>query len=166
MNKQQQKSFNSKCAKLLGYIHYKKVDQDISDIGGIYEKTDIYSKIPIEVHEYDNDLVFFTDDWYKKARPSVNECLYIENPDFVNDWNQIEAILEQIYNLDFTLTITSSKTISKKFTSHTIIINNNNHNGIYIEKNNFTYKSECNNNETKKEAVIKILDYFLTWYDK
>lgn len=44
---------NALIAKFMGYIYFEPdVLVDNSDIGGVYDATDIYSKVPIEVDDY------------------------------------------------------------------------------------------------------------------
>ncbi len=48
----------------MGFIHHTTVDIDDSDCGGIYTKTKIWSKIPIEVDGYPDDKQFYLkEDW-------------------------------------------------------------------------------------------------------
>ena len=65
------KEGNRKLAEFMGYTFYHKgVDIDTSDIGGIYERFEVFSKVPIMVDEYpEEDQYYFSD---------------FPNPDFKN----------------------------------------------------------------------------------
>ena len=55
------KKTNKLIAEFMGYIYYHSgVDIDNSDCGGIYEKTEVFSKVPILVNDYD-ECVYFKD---------------------------------------------------------------------------------------------------------
>lgn len=55
---------NKKVVLFLGYIYHEQVDIDNSDIGGIYERTDVWSKVPIEINSYpEDDQYYLTTGW-------------------------------------------------------------------------------------------------------
>lgn len=74
ITKEQFKEGNRKITEFMGYIYYHKgVDIDTSDCGGIYDRYEIFSKVPILVDEYPNE-----DQYYFSELP---------NPDFRNNDN-------------------------------------------------------------------------------
>lgn len=96
MTPQEIKEGNALIAEFLGYKYYKKVLVDFSDCGGIYDWTDVYSKVPIEVDDYPEDeQCYIKDDWYED-----NYKNYIYNPAYHEDWNQLMKVVEVIENLD------------------------------------------------------------------
>lgn len=71
MTEEQIKIGNKTIAEFMGFIYFEpNVLIDNSDCGGIYDPTDVYSKVPIEVNDYPED-----EQKYFKDLP---------NPDFGN----------------------------------------------------------------------------------
>lgn len=71
MTEQEIKSNNKLIAEFMGYVYFEPdVLVDYSDCGGIYDKVDVYSKVPIEVKDYGEGQKYF-----KK----------LPNPDFGNE---------------------------------------------------------------------------------
>jgi len=83
-------------AEFLGYKYYKKVLVDFSDCGGIYDWTDVYSKVPIEVNDYPEDeQCYFKDNFCRD-----NYSNYIFNPAYHEDWNQLFPVLNKLRSLE------------------------------------------------------------------
>jgi hypothetical protein len=50
----------------MNYEFHKQVLVDFSDCGGIYDRIDMYSKVPIEYTEYDEEQIYLVDGWWGK----------------------------------------------------------------------------------------------------
>ena len=111
------KEGNRKLAELMGYIYYYKgVDIDDSDIGGLYERFEIFSKVPISVDEYpEDDQYYFSKlpnpDYKNKNNPRWNSSYEFLDWGILNsqsfkyglkyhfDWNELREVIEHIDSL-------------------------------------------------------------------
>lgn len=113
------KENNHKIAKFMGYIyHHKGIDIDFSDCGGIYDRKEIFSKIPIISEDYpDSDQHYFADipnpDYNKPETEesvwnpdlktiswaSLNNEQYIYDLKYDSSWNELMPVLEKIENM-------------------------------------------------------------------
>lgn len=92
MTAEEIKEGNKLIAEFLGYKYYKKVLIDFSDCGGIYDWTDVYSKVPIEVDDYPEDeQCYFKDGWYFN-----NIGNFIYNPEYFTNWNELMEVINKI----------------------------------------------------------------------
>lgn len=79
---------NRLIAEFMGYIYYEPmVDIDNSDIGGIYDRCEVFSKTPIVVDKYpEDDQYYFSD---------------VSNPNFEHDqkmvpWTRLNEYLTEL----------------------------------------------------------------------
>ena len=83
---------NKLIAEFMGYKYYKKVLLDWSDCGGIYEWTDVFSKIPILTNDYLED----EQRYFQNGFPGKDYAKIIYNPNYDGDWNQLMPVIEKI----------------------------------------------------------------------
>lgn len=70
-----------------GYIHYHKgVDIDMVDCGGIYKKMEVFSRVPIDVEDY-KDQVYLKDGWWSKNGKNFSFTLK-----YKTDWNVLMPV--------------------------------------------------------------------------
>lgn len=115
LTEQQVKEGNRLIAEFMGYIYYHKgVDIDFSECGGIYDRCEIFSKVPILVNEYpENDEYTFKEvpnpDFGKEKpdrwNPSIefldwgNLNEYKTELKYHNDWNKLMPVYIKIVEL-------------------------------------------------------------------
>lgn len=125
ITEQQIKDGNKLIAEFMGYIYYHKgVDIDYSDIGGLYERFEVFSKVPILVDEYPEENQYYfsripNPDFGNKNNPnwnpnleklewnSVNYRDYKTDLKYYENWNQlmpayikITTLMEDDWNKD------------------------------------------------------------------
>lgn len=128
LTEQQIKDGNRLIAEFMGYIYYHKgVDIDFSECGGIYDRFEIFSKVPILVDEYPNeDQYYFSEipnpDFGNKNNPKWNSDLEKLGWESLNFWNYktrnginyhesfdtIEEVIEKIKELKYPIMIYQS----------------------------------------------------------
>lgn len=90
----------------------------------------------------------------------------LEDMQFHSDWNWVMEVVEAIEKLKYVVQIRTSPTISEKWISYTITIQENTINALWNNKFIIKYESDYSNNETKKEAVVQAIYNFLIWYNE
>lgn len=108
------KEGNRMIAEFMGYTYYHPgVDIDTSDCGGIYERFEIFSKIPIEVDEYpESDQYYFKEipnpdyknenstrwnsDFEFLGWDTINYSEYIMDLKYHCDWNELMPVCKKI----------------------------------------------------------------------
>lgn len=92
------KESNKLIAVFMGYEYYHPaVDIDRSDIGGLYERLEVFSQIPIETDEYpEDDQYYIKDGWWKKALD--NRADYFFEAKYHESWDWLIPVVEKIYN--------------------------------------------------------------------
>jgi hypothetical protein len=105
---------------------------------------------------------------YKDKIPLSNiNILHPEpNEKFHSDWNWIMEVIEAIEKLNYIVIITTSPTISERWTLYRISIQENKISSVFNNKFIINYESNYNNNETKKEAVVEVINQFLIWHEQ
>lgn len=86
------KDSNKLIAEFMGYPHYKKVLIDFSDCGGIYDWTDVYSKVPIKVNDYPEDEQCYLEDSFLKE----NYVNLMYNPKYHDSYDWLMPVVEKI----------------------------------------------------------------------
>lgn len=108
---------NRLIAEFMGYTFYHKgVDIDWSDIGGLYERKEVFSKVPILVNEYpEDDQYYFSEipnpdfgnnnnpkwrnDREKLCWSTVNGGNYLTDLDYDSNWNSLMPVISKCYTL-------------------------------------------------------------------
>ena len=83
-----------------------------------------------------------------------------------NDWNWLMDCMEKIEKLNCIVKFTTSHTISLKWMSYTITIQENEAKAILKREYIVNYKSNYSEGETKIEAVYNACATFIEWYNK
>lgn len=85
----------------MGYIHHKQVLVDFSDCGGIYDKTDIYSKVPILCDEYDDDdtQIYLKDNWWNANSRMFFYKLDINDLSYNTSWDWLMPVAKKCSDL-------------------------------------------------------------------
>jgi len=113
MEQKEKEEGNLLIAQFEGYVYYEAdVLADYSDCGGLYEKFEVFSKVPIEVKDYGDGQKYFKDipnPDYQKAKPiqwnpsreslgwdTLNGEHYITELKYDFDWNELMRIVEKI----------------------------------------------------------------------
>lgn len=117
LTEEQIKNGNRLIAEFMGYTYYHKgVDIDYSDIGGLYERFEVFSKVPILVDEYpEDDQYYFSrmpnPDYGNKNNPrwnpnleklewnSINYMEYKTDLKYYEDWNQLMPVYIKLVKL-------------------------------------------------------------------
>jgi len=112
---------NKLIAEFMGYIYFEPdVLVDNSDCGGIYDLTDIYSKVPIEVNDYPEEKQkYFKDlpnpdfgnedskrwrsDWEKLSWATLNYDKYITDLQYHSSWDWLMPVVEKIEDLRYVI---------------------------------------------------------------
>lgn len=128
LTEQQIKDGNRLIVEFMGYIYYHKgVDIDFSECGGIYDRCEIFSKVPILVNEYhENDEYTFKEvpnpDFKNKKNPkwnpdyetlswaTVNYGEYKTHPaiNYNEDYNRLNKVIEKIKEMKYPIMIYQS----------------------------------------------------------
>ncbi len=126
ITEQQFKDGNRKIAEFMGYIHYHKgVDIDTSECGGIYDRCEVFSKVPILVDEFpESDQYYFSDlpnpdfgnndnprwnsDYKELSWATLNYHSYRTSLAYHNDWNQLQEVVEKIKEMEYPIMIYQS----------------------------------------------------------
>ena len=83
-------------AHFMGYTYFEPdVLVDYSLCGGIYDKVDVYSKVPIEIRDYGDEERYFAYDW-----DVLNSGQFLTEPTYHSCWNSIMEVLDKISKLD------------------------------------------------------------------
>lgn len=110
---------NRLIAEFMGYYYYHPgVDIDVSDIGGIYERKEVFSKVPIVVKKYPEDDQYYfgkvpNPDYGKKDKKditwrtdrefldwnSLNYNQYITDLKYHESWDWLMLVVEKIESL-------------------------------------------------------------------
>jgi hypothetical protein len=87
---------NNQIGIMLGWKYYEpKVDIDNSDCGGIYDRAEVWAKIPIDLNKYEeDDQYYFKEEWYSKV--FENGGYYVTELKYNSDWNQLMEAVEFI----------------------------------------------------------------------
>ena len=86
----------------MGFKFHERVDIDYSDCGGIYTRTDVYSKDPIPVESYpEHDQFYLKDDWVAE----VGSVIYGELK-YHTSWEWLHQVIEKIESLGYFTHIT------------------------------------------------------------
>lgn len=111
------KEGNRKLAEFMGYTFYHKgVDIDTSDIGGIYERFEVFSKVPIMVDEYPEEDQYYFSDFPNPDFKNANNPKWNSDYEFLSwstlnyhdfkyglryhsDWNELREVIEHIDSL-------------------------------------------------------------------
>lgn len=106
---------NRLIAEFMGYIYFEPdVDIDYSDIGGMYEKFNVYSKVPIEVNDYpeDNQKYFksFPNPDFGKEKPehwasnieeldwdTLNSGNYLTELKYHESWDWLMPVIKKAF---------------------------------------------------------------------
>lgn len=104
---------NRLIAEFMGYIYFEPdVDIDSSDIGGMYEKKNVYSKVPIEVNDYGDQKYFksFPNPDYKnennpKWNPDIekldwdtlNSGQYLTELKYHESWDELMPVIKKAF---------------------------------------------------------------------
>ncbi len=106
MNSIELQERNKQIALMLGWKYYEpKVDIDTSLIGRIYERCEVWAKIPIELNRYEQyDQYYFTRGWYEKAIKESG-CGYLTSLKYHSDWNWLIEAIRFIQKKSFDITI-------------------------------------------------------------
>jgi hypothetical protein len=117
MTQQEIKEGNILIAEFMGYKYYHPhVDVDYSDCGGIWDRVEVFSKVPIEVNEYPEDNQYYfkklPNPDYKSTQPkhwrndldeipwdSLNSDNYITELKYDSDWNELIPVVEKIESI-------------------------------------------------------------------
>lgn len=162
---------NKIIAKFMGYIYYHPgVDVDYSDCGGIYNRVEVFSKIPILVNEYpEDDQYYFTElpnPDYGKEEPerwrsdlktipwdSIHGKEYTTQLKYDKSWNSLMKVIEKIEELGINFSI-AKNVVSL---SGRVLVHNK-----YIK---YIWFSGITNDSKLKSAYIATLE-FCKWYLK
>ena len=91
---------NDLICNFMGFIHHEVVDIDYSDCGGIYTRTDVYSKTPILVEKYpEQDQYYLKDEWKPEPGTIFGKLKY----DSSFEW--IHKVIEKIESLGYPTSI-------------------------------------------------------------
>lgn len=83
---------NKLIAEFLGFKFHKKLDVDFSDCGGIYDRTDVWSKVEILSEDYpESDQFYISDEW----KPAIGDVIYGELK-YHSSWNELMLVVEKI----------------------------------------------------------------------
>lgn len=102
LTEQQIKEGNRLIAEFMGYIYYEpKVLIDNSDIGGLYESFEVFSKTPIKIDTWDDsDQIYFSKvpnpDYKNDNNPHWNSDIEFLDWDCINEFKT-----ELVYHKDF-----------------------------------------------------------------
>ncbi len=146
MTKEETLEYNKRCAEFRGWEY---IDKDLHPQA--YENYGWWVK-----GTYTNNI---------DARNNSNWKGFDNDLKFHSDWNLIMEVEEAIENLDFVFKTTSSKTISKKWMLHKVVITKNDVDSLFYNKHIVDYSSNHSDNESKKEAVVQAIHKFLIWYN-
>lgn len=110
---------NRLIVEFMGYTFYHKgVDVDWSDVGGMYERKEIFSKVPILVDEYPSeDQYYFSEianpdfrnhnnpkwrnDREKLCWGTINGGNYLTDLDYHSNWNSLMPVCKKIIEMYF-----------------------------------------------------------------
>ncbi len=156
---------NRLIAEFLGYKYYHAgIDIDYSDCGGIYDRKEIFSKVPIISQDFpENDQYYFAElpnPDYKSDKPvttwnthietiswsTINSGKWITDLDYHSDWNSLMKVVEAIESLGDDLNPDSENyhfMITKRFTRV-----------IYDWNSYSTYEQAFDSEEQKKRFKI------------
>lgn len=98
------KEGNRMIAEFMGYTYYHPgIDIDTSDCGGLYERFEIFSKIPIEVDEYPEDDQYYFKDLPNPDYKNKNSTRWNSYLEFLgwNNINRSEFIMDLKYHCDW-----------------------------------------------------------------
>lgn len=128
LTEQQIKDGNKLIAEFMGYIYYEpRVLIDDSDIGGLYESKEVFSKTPIEIDTWeDSDQIYFSQvpnpDFLNKDNPKWNpdyktlgwECVNFfnyktrEGINYHESFDTIQSVIEKIKEMKYPIMIYQS----------------------------------------------------------
>ena len=149
---------NKLIAEFDGYIYHKRVLDDDSDCGGLYEWRDVYSKVPIEVDDYpEEEQCYFKDDWCWKnlGKYKLGYLKYHES------WDELIPIIEKIESIPFNLH--SVTELCKVYISKNNEINDQFY-YCQIWINEDTQFSVEDKSYSKIESVWFVVVEFIKWY--
>ena len=91
------KENNKLIANFMGYKYYHPgVDIDTSDCGGIYERLEMFSTIPIETNEYPKDDQYYVkNDYYIKSNGILGN-VYFHEAKYHSSYDWLMPVLEKI----------------------------------------------------------------------
>ena len=153
----------------MGFIHHEVVDIDYSDCGGIYTRTDVYSKTPIHaVHYSEHDIHYLENDWV----PEVGSVIYGELK-YDSSFEWIHKVIEKIESLGYYTTICYRKGGEGNF-HQMIILDKNQENNIIAETLYHAVDEDKNiaiawineaEKKTKLEAIYRAVVNFIKYYN-
>ena len=128
LTEEQIKNGNKLIAEFMGYIYYEpRVLIDDSDIGGLYESKEVFSKTPIEIDTWeDSDQIYFSQvpnpDFGNKDNPKWNpdyktlgwECVNFfnyktrEGINYHESFDTIQSVIEKIKEMKYPIMIYQS----------------------------------------------------------
>lgn len=143
-NKEQQiLEGNKLIAEFLGFKFHKKLDIDFSDCGGIYDRTDVWSKVEILSEDYpESDQFYISDEW----KPAIGDVMYGELK-YHENWSELMPVVEKIELEGYVVNIKGiSVSISK------------------ILEEEALFQLVCGDLSKKIELVFSVIVEFIKWY--
>ena len=117
MDKQKTYIGNRLIAEFMGYTYFHKgIDMDWSDIGGMHERKEVFSKVPILTNEFpDDDQYYFASlpnpDFLKEGKTqwrndlkeldwdTLNRESFLVDLDYDSNWNSLMPVISKCYTL-------------------------------------------------------------------
>lgn len=149
----------------MGYKFHERVDIDDSTCGGIYNRTDVYSKEPILVDRYpDHDQYYLNDNWQPPPGTIYGKLKY----DSSFEW--LHKVIERIESLGYHTVISYRRGGEGNY--HEMLILEDNHivaETLYRaldeeESIAITWIKEAEK-KTKLEAVYRAVVNFIKYYN-
>ncbi len=170
MTKEEIKINNRTIAEYMGYIYYHKgIDVNDDYCGGMYTRTEIFSKVPILSKDYEeNDQYYFADvpnpdfgkltgerkwrdDIETLGWDTINSTKYITDLDYDWNWNSLMPVIDKIEASGYDFDMSKKEGSKRKITECRIWYSISNWEDIY------------NASESRIEAAYKTVVGFIKW---
>ena len=151
---------NKLIAEFLGFKFHKKLDIDFSDCGGIYDRTDVWSKVEILSEDYpESDQFYISDEW----KPAIGDVIYGEL-EYHENWSWLMPVVEKIeaiydkHHGYFGIHISSNSCSIQGTYLHKAIKNLSEYGYVYMSDPNAIFS-------TKIESTWYNVVEFIKWYN-